>query len=78
MTKSNESNGEYLSAAQVYQRFGGVSHMWIVRKTRDEGFPAAIKFGGRLRFFRLSEIIAWEMRMITGGTKKAGPKRRAA
>lgn len=50
----------WISARQLCDRFGGVSHMWLERRlAKDPGFPRATKFG-RLRFFRLSEVVAWE------------------
>lgn len=57
----------YLTAAHVRERFGGVSHMWIVRKMRDAGFPDPVRFGGRLRYWRISDVVAWEQAMIAHG-----------
>jgi len=33
------AHAEFLSAAQVKARYGGVSDMWIVRKLADYDFP---------------------------------------
>jgi hypothetical protein len=47
----------YLDAPQLLARFGG-SHMWLVRLlARDPTFPRPI---GRLRFFKIDDLIAWE------------------
>src|SRR5262249_26768682 len=74
------STSEFLTANQVMARYGNVSHMWIVRKQRDDAFPSAVRFGGRLRFFRLSELVEWERSKIAGELKltKEKAKRRAA
>ncbi len=51
-----------LPAAKVQRRYN-VSHMWIERRLRDgSGFPAPL-YIGRLRYWRLSEIQAWEERL---------------
>jgi hypothetical protein len=49
----------YLTAGQVRLRYGGVSHMWLIRRMQDSGFPAPSYFG-RLRFWRLSDLESWE------------------
>ena len=50
----------YISAPQVCQRYGGVSPMWLVRTLqRDPRFPRPHKFG-RLRFFKVADLIRWE------------------
>jgi predicted DNA-binding transcriptional regulator AlpA len=51
---------EYLTAAQVCARFGGASRMWLHRRLVNDGFPAPVRFGGRFRYFKLSEIQQWE------------------
>ncbi len=57
---------EYVTSKQVRARYGGVSNMWIHRKTRERGFPEpATRFGGRRRFWRVSDLLAWEQVMIT-------------
>jgi hypothetical protein len=42
---SPPADAEFLSAAQVKARYGGVSDMWIVRKLADHEFPAPQTFG---------------------------------
>jgi hypothetical protein len=59
----------YLKAAQVRQRYGNCSDMWITRRQRDEGFPEPDYFGG-LRFWKLSDLERWERE------RKAAPKAR--
>ena len=55
--QSNDS--EFLTAAQLMARYGGVSHMWLVRRMAKDGFPKPVYFG-RLRFWRRAEIEQWE------------------
>ena len=55
-----ESRETFLSAKQVRERYAGVSHMWIERRLADDsGFPRPTKMG-RLRFWKLAELEAWE------------------
>jgi hypothetical protein len=50
----------YISAPQVCARYGGRSHMWLVRKLADDPkFPKPHYFG-RLRFFKVHELEAYE------------------
>jgi predicted DNA-binding transcriptional regulator AlpA len=50
----------YVSAPQVRERYGGRSHMWLVRVlARDPSFPRPSKFG-RLNFFKVAELVEWE------------------
>jgi predicted DNA-binding transcriptional regulator AlpA len=50
----------WISAPQLCARYGGLSHMWLARMLkRDPTFPRPTKFG-RLRFFRVDELVAWE------------------
>lgn len=53
------NNSEYLTAAQMMARYGGVSHMWLLRRTAKDDFPKPVYFG-RLRFWRRTEIEQWE------------------
>jgi hypothetical protein len=49
----------YIDAPQLLARFGGRSHMWLVRLlARDPTFPRPVN--GRLRFWKLDDLIAWE------------------
>ena len=46
----------YIDAPQLLARFGGRSHMWLVRLLeRDKTFPRPVKIG-RLRFFKIDEL----------------------
>jgi hypothetical protein len=50
----------FVTSFQLRSRYGGVSHMGIERRLGDDaGFPKPTKFG-RLRFWRLADIEAWE------------------
>lgn len=50
----------FLPSAVVRARYGGVSHMWLVRKLeKDAAFPRAIYIAGR-RYWRLGDLIEWE------------------
>jgi predicted DNA-binding transcriptional regulator AlpA len=60
----------FLRARQVQTRYGGVSHMWLVRRLKDAGFPSPIIFGG-IRFWKLSDLERWEK------DQKTAPKTRA-
>lgn len=51
----------YVTARQLRHRYGGVSHMWIERRLAAGNFPTPIYFG-RLRYWRLDEIEAFERR----------------
>jgi predicted DNA-binding transcriptional regulator AlpA len=56
----SDNQNALIPAAQVRERFGGVSDMWIHRRLHDDsGFPRPL-YIGRLRFWRLSELIEWE------------------
>jgi predicted DNA-binding transcriptional regulator AlpA len=51
----------YITAPQLLLRFGGMSDMWLVRMLeRDSTFPRPYYFGGKRRFFKLSELESWE------------------
>jgi len=53
---------KFLTAAQVRERYGNRSHMWIVRKLEnDKTFPRPVKLGGsRFNFWELSKLEEWE------------------
>jgi predicted DNA-binding transcriptional regulator AlpA len=52
----------YLKSDAVRRRFGHCSHMWIVRRMSDpvNPFPKPTTFGGKQRFWKLVDIVAWE------------------
>jgi predicted DNA-binding transcriptional regulator AlpA len=53
------TDSEYLTATQLMARYAGVSHMWLLRRMANDGFPKPVYFG-RLRFWRRTEIEQWE------------------
>lgn len=62
MSSSSACDVTYLNARQVSQRYGNVSHMWLIRRLNDKsGFPRPV-YLGRLRFWKLSELEDWERR----------------
>ena len=60
-TSTNDDGGIYLTAKQVCARYGGVTPMTLARWLNDPqmDFPRP-RYFGRLRFFRLDELEAWE------------------
>lgn len=67
-------DSQFLTAAQVRARYGNVSRMWLFRRLEKDGFPQPILFGGRSRFFRLTELEEWERAMIQRGITTSPPK----
>lgn len=67
MSLPESPKSKYARVAEVRARYGGVSDMWITRKQRDCGFPAAVALGGRDRFWRVSDLDEWDRRMIEAG-----------
>jgi predicted DNA-binding transcriptional regulator AlpA len=61
----------YLTAVQLRERYGGRSEMWIERiMQRDAKFPRPI-YIGRLRFWALDEIEAYERAAVAVGSASA-------
>ena len=59
MSNSVESDETFLRAAHVQTRYG-VSDMWLHRRLNDgSGFPKPVYFG-KHRFWKVSELVAWE------------------
>jgi predicted DNA-binding transcriptional regulator AlpA len=53
-------DAKFLSAKQVCARYGGRSHMWLQRKIdNDPDFPKPKKIG-RLRFWEITKLEAYE------------------
>jgi hypothetical protein len=50
------AQAQFLSAAQVKARYGGVSDMWIVRKLANHDFPTPQTFGTPTRYWRVVEL----------------------
>jgi hypothetical protein len=56
----SDIDDRYLSARQVRARYGDASAMWLWRRLNDGSrFPQPTVIAGR-RFWKLSELIAWE------------------
>ena len=54
-------NAAYMSARQLCDRFGGISFTTLARYIKsDKDFPRAIYFAKRVRFFKVSDILAYE------------------
>ena len=51
----------YLDARAVKRRYGGRSDMWLWRSARDPnlGMPSPI-YIGKYRYWKLTDLIAWE------------------
>jgi hypothetical protein len=63
----------YLTVAQLRQRYGSVSHMWVERKLKsDPDFPRPVTFGSSFRFFRFDEIEAYERLCATKAIRGKG------
>jgi hypothetical protein len=60
----------FLKARQVRARYGDVSHMWLVRRQKDAGFPSPLFFGG-IRFWKLSDLERWEKDQTTAPKVRA-------
>ncbi|MGC0326213.1 putative DNA-binding transcriptional regulator AlpA [Bradyrhizobium sp. USDA 326] len=49
-----------IPTSQLRARYGGVSHMWVERRLKDDpDFPRPLYIAKR-RFWRLGELAAWE------------------
>lgn len=60
----------WISAKQVLARYGGRSDMWLVRKLKaDADFPKPA-YSGRLRFFRLDELEAYDKAIVVRGKER--------
>jgi predicted DNA-binding transcriptional regulator AlpA len=69
----SENQDSLIPASQVRERFGGVSDMWIHRRLNDQsGFPRPL-YIGRLRFWRLSELMAWEQHLPRTNPQRVTP-----
>lgn len=59
-TPTPTPDAAFIDAPQLLARFGGRSHMWLVRLLeRDQTFPRPVKIG-RLRFFSVAALTKWE------------------
>jgi len=66
--QQHKTEKRYLTAAQLRERYGSVSHMWIERRLKsDPTFPRPVKLGGSgLRMFDLEQIEVWERACAAG------------
>ncbi|MDI3564937.1 hypothetical protein [Bradyrhizobium sp. Arg816] len=49
-----------IPTSQLRARYGGVSHMWVERRLKDDpAFPRPLYIAKR-RFWRLGELATWE------------------
>jgi predicted DNA-binding transcriptional regulator AlpA len=59
---------QWVSARQLRRRYGGRSHMWVQRRLQfDPDFPKPIKIG-RLRFWDLDALEAYEQSRVAEAT----------
>jgi len=65
------SAGGFLTAAQVKARYGHCSDMWLWRRMHEPGstFPRPILIQRR-RFWRLNDLIRWEMAHVQKASAK--------
>jgi hypothetical protein len=70
--KEEPKSKRYLTVADLRQRWGNVSQMFVERRLQhDPNFPRPMKFpGGRLRLFDEEEIEAYERMAVTGRAVK--------
>jgi hypothetical protein len=55
------TGAEYITARQYCGRLGGISFTTLARMNkRDPEMPRAIYFANRIRFFKVSDILAYE------------------
>jgi hypothetical protein len=58
---ATEIDDPYLAAAQVRQRYGDASVMWLYRRLHDDsGFPQPDLIVRDRRFWKLSSLVRWE------------------
>lgn len=49
-----------IRTSQLRARYGGVSHMWVERRLKDDPtFPRPL-YIARNRFWRLADLVDWE------------------
>jgi hypothetical protein len=53
-----------IPTSRLRARFGGVSHMWVERRLKDDPrFPQPIYIAGR-RFWRVADLHVWEKAQV--------------
>jgi hypothetical protein len=68
------ADAEFLSAAQVKARYGGVSDMWLHRKLVSHDFPTPQTFGTPTRYWRVADLVAWDELMRDRAINATKPK----
>lgn len=72
--EANDDGVVFLTSDQVRTRYGDVSAMWIERRLADaSGFPPPI-FIGRRRYWRQTELEAWERDLAVKSAAKKGAR----
>lgn len=73
---TNHAADCFLTAKQTRERYGDVSDMWLWRRLHDDsGFPQPMVIQSR-RLWKLSELVAWELRQPKAMPDEAAkPKR---
>jgi predicted DNA-binding transcriptional regulator AlpA len=62
-----EENDRFLNSKQVRARYADASDMWLWRRLNDESnFPKPLHIENR-RFWKLSELVAWERHRAADG-----------
>lgn len=76
---AESSEDKFLTSAQVKARYGGISDMWLHRRLQDDSqFPQPMIVEKR-RFWRLSDLIAWERkRAVAPAPPRQRTRRRRA
>jgi predicted DNA-binding transcriptional regulator AlpA len=65
MARPEVPGKKYITATQLRERWGNVSHMFICRLLQsDPNFPRPMKLSGRLRFFDVAAIEDYERSKI--------------
>jgi predicted DNA-binding transcriptional regulator AlpA len=66
--QGDDTAAEYLPIGRVKARYSNVSDMTISRWMANPkvGFPRPVAFGGRYRFWKLTDLIEWERKRAAG------------
>jgi predicted DNA-binding transcriptional regulator AlpA len=64
-TRPEVTGRRFITTNQLRERWGCVSHMFIVRRIEaDPAMPRPTKLGGRINFFDLDQIEAYERKRV--------------
>jgi hypothetical protein len=70
--KSPAPGAVWMTAAQVQQRYGNRSHMWLVRQLQlNAKFPRPV-YHGRMRLWHVKELDAYDAALIAKGATGGG------